>query len=231
MWLSRLYLLVPVVTALFFAALVALVTWGWPPSKDERKEGQSYPHPFFWQAFLVGLFASFTVQSFRVPTFVATSWLQLSATWTVFLSTVLHACLHEAIRLVSVPLAKPSPTSGFHSSYYLGLGWGLAETAWGIVQAWEQIALYEDVLKPAGQDDLVSWTESAGDSGLLSTVPEETSLLGDGADDGIDEDDIAELERRVEVLERFRARRELEDVMGIPFPVSLEWTLSLHLQY
>jgi hypothetical protein len=28
-WMSRLYLLVPVLTALFFAAMVALIVWGW----------------------------------------------------------------------------------------------------------------------------------------------------------------------------------------------------------
>lgn len=28
-YMSRLYLLVPVVTLLFFAGLVALITWGW----------------------------------------------------------------------------------------------------------------------------------------------------------------------------------------------------------
>lgn len=175
-----------------------------PPSKDERKEGQSYPHPFFWQAFLVGLFASFTVQSFRVPMFVATSWLHLSATWTVFLSTVFHAILHEAVRLVSVPLVKPSPTSGFHSSFWLGLGWGLAETAWGIVQGWEQLSLYEDVLK--GPQEIAGWADIEGDSGL-TTVPEEAPLIAEDDDDDDRDDEIAELERRVEVLERFRARR------------------------
>lgn len=169
-----------------------------PPSKEERDTGQQYPHPFFWKAFLVGLFASFTVQTLRVPVFVVTSWVGLSTQATVIASTVLYAAGHEAIRLISVPLTIPSPTSGFHSSYWLGLGWGLAETAWGIVQGWEQLALYEDVVKPHDAWD-------AGESGLV-TVPEDVELLRGEIDDDDEEDDVAELELRVQVLERMRAR-------------------------
>lgn len=93
-------------------------------------------------------------------------------------------------------MIRPSPTSGFHSSYYLALGWGAAETVWGIVQGWEQLALYEDVMRP-----------------------EEGKVVGLGLEDGVraeempveemdeEEMDEVELERRVEILERMRARR------------------------
>lgn len=81
--------------------------------------------------------------------------------------------------MATLPMIAPSPTSGFHSSYYLGLGWGIAEAAWGIVQGWEQLTLYEDVLVPP-----------------LEEVRDE-----------VDEMDEAELERKVEALERMRARR------------------------
>ena len=186
-----------------------------PPSKDEQDAGQQYPHPFFWKAFLVGLFASFTVQSLRVPMYIATSWLPLSNPWAVFISTVLHCIGHEAVRLISVPLTIASPTSGFHSSYWLGLGWGLAETAWGIVQGWEQLSLYEDVVKLPPH--VSAWSDS-GESGL-TTVPEETELLND--DDDLDEEgrleDEEELERRVQVLERMRARQGESFVM-LPCP-------------
>lgn len=188
-----------------------------PPNRDERKTGQAYPHPIFWKAFLVGVFASATIQALRVPTFIAVSWLPFGGQTVVVLSTVVHTVLHEATRLVSVPLTIPSPTSGFHSSFYLGLGWGVSQTAWGIVQAWEQLCLYEDVLTDA-PEDVTCWDD--GESGL-TTVPEDQALLT--PEDAMiqDEEDAAELASRVEILERMRARHELEEVMGIPFPVSL----------
>jgi hypothetical protein len=107
-------------------------------------------------------------------------------------ATSLHSVLHELLRLSSIPLIVPSLTSGFHSSYYLGLGWGIAETAWGIVQGWEQMSLYRDVMK---RDD-----EAMGSS--MITIKAEQ---GDEEGQGMEEEE--ELERKVEVLEKLRSRR------------------------
>lgn len=214
--LKWVYMLVPLATLVFFAGLVALVTWGWcvafknartlannrPPSRDERKAGQTYPHPFYWKAFSIGVFASITVQALRVPTFVATSSLRISPTAAVILSTIISTALNEALRLLSVPLTTPSPTSGFHSSFWLGLGWGTAETVWGIVQGYEQLALYEDVLGDAAPQECGACAWDAEDADETydefpdSPVGEEEVLLEE-----------EELERRVEVLENMRARR------------------------
>lgn len=103
-------------------------------------------------------------------------------------------------------MVSPSVSSGFHSSYYLGLGWGVAEVAWGLVQGWEQLKLYEDVLdQPKG---LVEEPET------IDNDPTPTAEQS-----GMDEDDISsissadiqedeeELERKVEILERMRGRR------------------------
>lgn len=176
-----------------------------------------YPHPIFWKAFLVGLFASFTVQSLRVPTWVGVSWLLLSNSWTIVLSTVVHAILHEGIRLVSIPLTIPSPTSGFHSSYYLGLGWGVAEAAWGIVQGWEQLELYRDLLEEERWDEEAPLCDEPAEIGNgngngngsngLATVPETEALLVADAEEQQYLEDEAELALRVEVLERMRARQ------------------------
>ncbi|GMK58396.1 hypothetical protein CspeluHIS016_0504280 [Cutaneotrichosporon spelunceum] len=209
-FMSRYYGLVPLTTLTFFAGLIALITWGWPPSSDEVDEGQVYPHPFFWKAFLIGTFASMAVQSLRVPMFILVSWLPLGGNAAVVVSTAAHVVVHEACRLVSVPLTIPSPTSGFHSSYWLGLGWGAAEAAWGIVQGYSQLSLYEDLSDPWAIRDL-SCDECEEDECL----PEELDL----EDEAGANDDLAELEDRVEILERMRARGELEDVMGLPFPL------------
>ncbi|KAL7418412.1 hypothetical protein Q5752_006870 [Cryptotrichosporon argae] len=242
-YLSRLYLVVPVVTLVFFALLILLVAFAWPPSDAERKAGQKYPHPLLWKPFFIGLTTSITVQSLRVPCWVVVSWLPLSDSWTSYVSTVVHTTLHEVLRLAALTVTLASPTSGFHSSYYLALGFGAAEAAWGIVQGWEQLALYEDVLSGRVEDN-----EYAGESGWdgLSVVPEDPErgesaiglVLGTpaGARDRneprvIDEQaereaDEAELERKVGILERMRARHDLEQAIGLPFP---NIPLPLHL--
>lgn len=115
-----------------------------------------------------------------------------------------------------------SPTSGFHSTYYLGLGWGVAEVTWGIVQGWEQLALYKDVMKPepaSTTTDIESQPLLQGgrpeDSNLtvglgLSVVTERSDEDDEQVIDDEEEEqyeDEAELERKVEILERMRARR------------------------
>lgn len=173
-----------------------------PPSDDEEDEGQAYPHPFFWKAFLIGVFASFTVQSLRVPMFILSSWLPLSGGATVIVSTISHVIVHEACRLVSVPLTIPSPTSGFHSSFWLGLGWGAAETVWGIVQGYEQLSLYEDLSDPWVVEEIGD--DCDDEERDLRTVPEDEAL--DPEDEAGANDDLAELEHRVTILERMRSR-------------------------
>jgi hypothetical protein len=50
---------------------------GRPPNEEERKHGQTYPHAFLWKPLLVGVFASCTVQTMRVPVWVMVSWFRL----------------------------------------------------------------------------------------------------------------------------------------------------------
>lgn len=137
--------------------------------------------------------------------FIAVSWLPLSGTLAVVVSTVAHVIVHEACRLVSVPLTIPSPTSGFHSSFWLGLGWGVAEAAWGIVQGYEQLSLYEDLSDPWIVAELEDQSDNDEERNLC-TVPEEDDTLLDPEDETGANDDLEELEHRVEILERMRAR-------------------------
>lgn len=121
----------------------------------------------------------------------------------------------------TLPIITPSPTSGFHSSYYLGLGFGLAEVTWGIVQGWEQMSLYEDVMTPELDQGLEESGKPEG-LGLINGADherreqEDTSDYEDGESSGTIHamDDLmrqveeeAELERKVEALERMRGRR------------------------
>ncbi|WVO18543.1 hypothetical protein L204_106262 [Cryptococcus depauperatus] len=252
-YMSRLYLLVPIITLTWFILLVLLVTYAWPPTKKERQEGQQYPHPFLPNPFLIGIFASCTIQTIRVATYVVVSWTGLNLTVIGYLSRTLHTIIHELLRLSTLPLICPSLISGFHSSYYLGLGWGTAEVTWGIIQGWEQLALYQEVMLPCkdeepsatlgkfkdiakkhlGQDNILSSVEERDeDNNSIDDInrqydrsisQEEVGEETDEDDETVDiageeEEDETELERKVEILERIRARRELEDVLGLPFP-------------
>jgi hypothetical protein len=112
----------------------------------------------------------------------------------------------------TLPIIIPSPTSGFHSSYYLGLGWGLAEVTWGIVQGWEQMSLYEDVMTPE-LDSGIEESKVHG-LGLLNGHDDDSGDEGESGYtiQGIDDverqlEEEAELERKVEALERMRGRR------------------------
>ncbi|ORX40591.1 hypothetical protein BD324DRAFT_611428 [Kockovaella imperatae] len=209
-FLSRLYLVIPVSTLLFFVCLVLLITFAWPPTKRERDEGQVYPHPIFWRPFLIGLFASCTVQTLRVPVWVFMSWFSIPPSLETFLSTTTHTILHELVRLSSVTLITRTTCSGFHSVFYLGLGWGAAEVAWGIVQGYEQLSLYEDLLS-SGQTETSAPQEADEE--------EEDEELEVGNDTfALEQEAVTDLERKVEVLERVRARRDLEEVIGVPYP-------------
>lgn len=143
------------------------------------------------------------MQALRVPVFVATSALNVSPAGAVVLSTILATTLHEALRLLSVPLTVPSPTSGFYSSFWLGLGWGAAEVVWGTLQGFEQLALYRDVLGDAPQRECGA---CAWEDGGESDFPPDEPL-----DEVEDEEEVLleeeELERRVEALENMGARR------------------------
>jgi hypothetical protein len=99
-------------------------------------------------------------------------------------------------------MIAPSPTSGFHSSYYLGLGWGLAEAIWGIIQGWEQLSLYEDVLKQdQGEED------GEGLGLIMHDEQQDEREGGVSYFERQDELEEADLERKVEALENMRERR------------------------
>lgn len=134
-------------------------------------------------------------------------------------STTLHSTLHELIRMSTLPIITPSPSSGFHSSYYLGLGFGLAEVTWGIVQGWEQMSLYEDVMTPeldAGLEE--GKTEGLGliNGDLTDGDENESSATIQAIDDVTRQlEEEAELERRVEALERMRGRRGASEISQV----------------
>jgi hypothetical protein len=75
------------------------------------------------------------------------------------LGTTLHVLLRNALRLSAFPLlqlAVPDGTTmyrapAFRRLWWFALGWSLAEVAVGIVQGYETLALYRDVVVPEGR--------------------------------------------------------------------------------
>lgn len=242
--MSRLYLLVPVITLLWEVLLILLVTFAWyvglslsqseltlQAAKQARERirtdlPSSLPHRSVCHWDLRVLHCPNSPRPrvgrhFVVPPRHDRHYLLASHCFhhkcpriaDDTRSTTVHTLLHELVRLSTLPLIVPSPTSGFHSSYYLGLGWGVAEAAWGIVQGWDQLALYEDVMRPSDVEESRE-TSSKGERRilLLQEEPVDGGVTdevegGDGAVVEETELDEAELERKVEILENMRARR------------------------
>ncbi len=158
-----------------------------PPTSSQRENGSPYPHPFLYKPFLLGLFTSTSVQAMRLPLLDAMNGLvltlfgvevlgrkgglallvllvthlfvpRLNADLLSTSSVTLHTILHELIRLLSLLLLLPIPSTTlsplpssndlFQHVYHLALGWGIAEASWGIASAWGQgMRLYWDVMR------------------------------------------------------------------------------------
>ncbi|KAJ9122917.1 hypothetical protein QFC24_003955 [Naganishia onofrii] len=148
----------------------------------------------------------------------------------------------------------PTTTQLFQQSYHLGLGWGLAEAVWGTVKGWfAGMRLYVDVLpvdrsaatKAAGlsgeQKIRVAQGQSRGDEEErvydgqdVEHRTQDDSAVIDIEQEDDDDDNVSDvsaeeeedLATKIAILERLRGRRELEQILGIPFP---NIALPLHL--
>lgn len=275
------YASVPVVIALVFYSLVLLIQYAWPPTSSQRENGSPYPHPFLYKPFLLGLFTSTSVQAMRLPLLDAMNGLVLTLFGVevlgrkgglalLVLSVTLHTILHELIRLLSLLLLLPIPSTTlsplpssndlFQHVYHLALGWGIAEASWGIASAWGQgMRLYWDVMRQPTPKVVIEnmrsedlprrrgwWARLTGSSNPKekktdvenhTTPPRQVDIpVGHHAvisTDFVDQANVSEtssesereeeeeeedLERKIGILERMKGRRDLEEVLGQPFP-------------
>ena len=75
------------------------------------------------------------------------------------IGTTLHVLLRNALRVAAFPLlqlavpdgAAMSSAHAFRHLWWFALGWSFAEVAVGIVQGYETLALYRDVIVPEGR--------------------------------------------------------------------------------
>lgn len=158
-----------------------------------------------------------------------------------------HTALHNILRLLTLYLIAPSTliptvnvsadatqkyaihtttTELFQSSFYLGLGWGIAEATWGIVKGWfAGTRLWSDVL-PSTQTSASRSTASeaiAREEGIREadfareeagyTVGEDAREGGDSSNESLEEEE-EDLEVKIQALERMKGRRGKSDVIA-----------------
>jgi hypothetical protein len=97
----------------------------------------------------------------------------------------MHTALQESSRIAALYVldpAQPGSTTTisqlFQQSYYLGLGWGLAEAFWGIVRAWfSGMRLYGDLLQGTADSSVERGNESDSDGSSASSLHNERDNL------------------------------------------------------
>jgi len=121
-------------------------------------------------------------------------------------------------------LAPSDPA--FPGVWALAIGWAIADVAVSVWQGYEQLTLYKDIMSP---DDL---TLSSHDDALPSVrisgraLPRLASRSPDTAQQNgfITTEEF--IDKEIDQLIRLRARFELEELYGVPFPVCIDSVYS-----
>ncbi|KAI0673147.1 hypothetical protein C8Q78DRAFT_1123395 [Trametes maxima] len=150
------YGLVPLTCIVTFLLLANLVRWIWAPrSPPPATLPRSFPAPLP-EVLLSAAFFALT-HALRAPLYTAAATL-LAPIWDTLAFNAAHVLLSQALRLAALALlrvrhdmAYPLPTwrdAAFTRVWWLGLGWAAAEAATGVVQGYQQLALYRSVMVP-----------------------------------------------------------------------------------
>ncbi|TCD67743.1 hypothetical protein EIP91_011985 [Steccherinum ochraceum] len=244
-----LYTFVPLSTLLVLALLAALPSWVWPVH-----DTPPLPHSPYFPSPLPEILVSFALWSLshliRVPlwTIFSAALRSLHPALVTILFQLAYALIYNLLRLSAIPVLRlrhemdfPSPTwhdLTFRRVWWLALGWAAIETTVGIVQDYQQIALYKDVMIPEEKINEVMGQPGSGSASRFGESQEEILVLSprspdempalqrhdSGASDGVSQaasaqlDEAIELEvdRDIERLVNLKEREELEEIYGIP---------------
>ncbi|KAG2117731.1 hypothetical protein DEU56DRAFT_918995 [Suillus clintonianus] len=212
---------VPVFAVVTFAVLALLPDLAWPIADFPSTYPASFPFPlpeillssaFFSQAHLL-----------RVPLFSFAS-LLLPAESACLASTFLHVLITNGLRLAALAILQvrhtmdyPIPTCqdpAFRTVWWLSLNF--AEVLAAIVQGYQQLALYRDVMVPEGRE--IEFLERLKSGSLDETVAysPEQEAFEDELEDGEARSVESRIDRGVEKLLVIKMREELEEVYGLP---------------
>ncbi|KAI0651139.1 hypothetical protein C8Q79DRAFT_996691 [Trametes meyenii] len=150
------YGLVPLTCIVTFLLLANLIRWTWTPRYPPPATlPRSFPAPLP-EVLLSAAFFALT-HALRVPLYTAAAAL-LPPLWDTLAFNAAHVLLSQTLRLAALALlrvrhdmAYPLPTwrdRAFATVWWLGLGWAAAEAATGVVQGYQQLALYRSVMVP-----------------------------------------------------------------------------------
>ncbi|KAG2344609.1 hypothetical protein BDR05DRAFT_961474 [Suillus weaverae] len=228
---SRILLLnafVPTFAIVIFAVLAFLPDLAWPIADFPSPYPSSFPFPL--PEILISSAFFSLAHLLRVPLFSLAS-LLLPPESACLASTFIHVLITNALRLAALIILNvrhtmdyPIPTCqdpAFRTVWWLSLNF--AEVLAAIVQGYEQLALYRDVMVPEGRETeflerLKSGSLIEPDPALenpYSPRPEHETLQGELEDEEARSVE-SRIDRGLDELLVIKMRDELEEVYGIP---------------
>ncbi|KAG1721956.1 hypothetical protein EDB19DRAFT_1859535 [Suillus lakei] len=221
---SRILLLnafVPLFAIVIFTVLALLPDLAWPIADFPSPYPASFPFPL--PEILISSAFFSLAHLLRVPLFSLAS-LLLPSESACLASTFLHVFITNGLRLAALAIIQvrhtmdyPIPTCqdpAFRTVWWLSLNF--AEVFAAIVQGYEQLTLYRDVMVPEGRE--TEFLERLK-SGSLDDPPLENPYSPEREDeleDGETRSVESRIDRGLEKLLAIKMREELEEVYGIP---------------
>ncbi|KAI9453620.1 hypothetical protein BJY52DRAFT_1123463 [Lactarius psammicola] len=155
--LIQTYTFVPVSSLIVWLLAAFVPPLIWPTDAPTTPPVPYFPTPLPELLISVSLFA--LSHSLNPYLFVIAGALLPHPTSASFLGTALHVLLRNALRISAFPLLSLAvPDAGamcrapaFRRIWWFALGWSFAEVTVGIVQGYETLAFYRDVLVPEGR--------------------------------------------------------------------------------
>ncbi|KAG1829274.1 hypothetical protein EV424DRAFT_442960 [Suillus variegatus] len=220
--------LVPIFAITTFTVLAFLPDLAWPIADFPSPYPSSFPFPLP-QILISSAFFSLT-HLLRIPIFSLTSFL-LPLQYASFASTFIHVLITNGLRLASLVILQvrhtmdyPIPTCqdpAFRTVWWLSLNF--AEVLAAIIQGYEQLALYRDLMVPEGRE--TEFLERIKSGSLDESEPtlenphspqQEHETFQDALEDGETRSVESRIDRGLEKLLVIKMRDELEEVYGLP---------------
>lgn len=228
---SRLLLLnafVPIFAIVIFTVLALLPDLVWPIAELPSSYPSSFPFPL--PEILISSAFFSLAHLLRVPLFSLAA-LILPSESACLASTFIHVLIANGLRLAALVVLQvrhtmdyPAPTCqdpAFRTVWWLSLNF--AEVLAAIVQGYEQLALYRDVMVPEGRETeflerLKSGSLDEPDPALENphSPQRERESFETGLEDGEARSVESRIDRGLEKLLVIKMRDELEEVYGVP---------------
>lgn len=233
---SRILLLnsfVPIFAFVVFTVLALLPDLAWPIADLPSSYPSSFPFPL--PEILISTSFFSLAHLLRVPLFSLAS-LLLSPEHACLASTFIHVLITNGLRLAALAILQvrhtmdyPIPTCqdpAFRTVWWLSLNF--AEVLAAIVQGYEQLALYRDVMVPEGRES--EFLERLKSGSLDEPEPTLENPYSPQQGHETFEDELeggetrsveSRIDRGLEKLLVIKMRDELEDVYGVPVIVRI----------